>query len=442
MKLRVTLFVLALLALVAVLPVLAQDAPTDSNNTVSYQGFSLSYPSELGTSVLASQIPGDSTDLQVPGGPRPPQIFFSIFDELPEFGPELGPNVIRIFNTTDIQQYELVNAELADLQNLLATDVDLVEYTQLDAEGLPTELPYLPSVNAAQTITGLPKYVEGNGMRGIAYLAAYRQDVYPFLSDSFVYVFSGVSDDGQYAVSASFNVATRLFDTEVPEDFDYEAFSADYVNYLNETRATLNSASPSDFSPSLDVLDQVIASITLSSDGVAVSPAATDDIAGEAQAAPDTTAEPTPIQDATFGGLGGTDWTLTGFGDPAAQTARLPETNVFVTFSERGVTGNAGCNTFGGDFNYTNDGSITVGNLITTRMACEEAVMQQETAFLNALQSVNRFAVDDRGQLILFYTENEVERQLTFTSPEAQTATQEVTPEVTPDVTTEVTPSA
>jgi heat shock protein HslJ len=447
LKRRFPALVLAILALIIAVPVLAQDASTDDmtgTNTISYGGFSFSYPMELGSSVLISQIPGDAADLEVPGGPRPPQVVFSIFNELPEGGVEFGPNVIRVFNTRDVQQYELANAELADLQNLLATDVDLVEYTQVNADGITQELPYINPIAGAQTVIGLPKYVQGNGLRGIAYVTAYRLDVYPFLADSFVYVFQGVSDDGQYAVSASFNVTTDLFEAEVPEDFDYDAFSADYTNYLTTSRETLNAAAPTSFTPSLDTLDQVIGSITLSGDGIVVDAGgATPDIEGDAQVAPGATAEPTEIVDATFGGLGATQWTLTGFGDPAAQTARLPETSVIVTFSEQGVTGNAGCNTFGGEFNYTNDGSLTVGNLITTRLACEEAIMQQENAFLSALQRATRFAVDDRGQLLVFYTEEDgVERQLTFTSPEAQAATLEVTPEATLEITPEVTPAA
>lgn len=444
---RFPAFVLAVFALIIAVPVLAQDAPADDTgetgtNSVSFGGFSFNYPAELGSTVQVSELPGDTPDLEVPEGPRPPQVFFSIYDDVPEFGADYGPNVLHFYNTTDIQPYERANTELADLQNLLATDVDLVEYTQINAEGISPELPYVPGVNASQAIHGLPKYLEGNGFRGIAYLTVYRQDVSPFLADQFVYLFQGISDDGQYVISASFNVSTDLFEAETAADFDYEAFSADYIPYLNESQATLNSASSSNFTPSLDALDAVITSIALS--GVA-------DTTGEAvgtaeagaQAVPGATAEPTNIVDAGFGGLASTaEWTLTGFGDPAAPTPRVPESNVAVSFSERGVTGNAGCNTFGGEFNYTNDGGLTITNVITTRMACEEPIMQQETAFLTALQSVNRFAVDDRGQLILFYNENEVERQLTFTSPEALSATGEVTPEVTPEPTQEITPVA
>ena len=59
------------------------------------------------------------------------------------------------------------------------------------------------------------------------------------------------------------------------------------------------------------------------------------------------------------------------------------------------VGGSSGCNTFQGT--YTQNGNLVrIGPLATTRMACPENVMAQETAFLAALQGVGR--IDPRGQ--------------------------------------------
>ncbi len=425
MKLRLILPILALLVLAFALPVMAQDAAHETH-TVTFDGFSFSYPHELGSLTLISEEAGEDPSLEVPGGPLPPQTAFSIFDEIPEGGLEFAPHTIRVFNTTDLQQYEMSNFELANLQTLLATDVDLVEYTQISADGMVQKLPYLNPIAAAQTVVGMPKYIEGSGLRGVAYVTAYRQDVYPFLADSFVYTFSGVSDDGQRAVSASFTVTTDLFEAEVADDFDYNAFSEQYIEYLNESRDALNNASADNFSPSLDTLDEIIASFSFTgaADG-------TDDgntTSGGAQTVPDV--EPTAITDETFGGLGAATWSLIEFGDPNAPRARLPETNVTVTFSERGVGGNAGCNTFNGEFSYANSTTISIANIISTRMACDGPVQEQENAFLAALENVNGYAVDERGSLTLFYTEGEsdVQQQLTFRSAEALAATEEAAP--------------
>jgi heat shock protein HslJ len=63
----------------------------------------------------------------------------------------------------------------------------------------------------------------------------------------------------------------------------------------------------------------------------------------------------------------------------------LNDTTVTAIFGADGkLTGNDGCNSYNGT--YTIDGDkITIGPLATTRMACEQAVMDQETAYLNAL---------------------------------------------------------
>lgn len=442
MKLRLILPVLTLLVLAFALPVMAQDT-ADETHDIAYNGFSFSAPHELGSVTLIREMEGDPIDAEVPGGALPPQVVISLFPELPEAGMDFAPHNVRVFNTADLQQYELANIELADLQTLLATDVDLVQYAQISADGMVQELPYLNPIAAAQTIIGRPKYIDGNGLRGIAYVTAFRQDVYPFLADSFVYTFNGVSDDGQRAVNASFTLTTDLFEAEVPEDFDYEAFSGEYIPYLNETRDALNSASPANFTPNLDTLDQVIASFSFT--GAVDGGGSGNTTDGGAQTAPEAV-EPTPIVDATFGGLGNTTWTLAEFGDPNALAPRLPESEVTITFSERGVTGNAGCNTFGGEFSYADSTTISISNIIATRMACDGPIQEQENAFLAALQNVTGYAVDERGSLTLFYTENEVQKQLNFRSAEALAATEEAaqpTPEVTPaEATPEVTPEA
>ena len=60
--------------------------------------------------------------------------------------------------------------------------------------------------------------------------------------------------------------------------------------------------------------------------------------------------------------------------------------------------GSSGCNTYDGP--YTTNGNIAaIGPLATTRMACAEDVMAQETAFLAALQGVGR--IERRAQSIL-----------------------------------------
>ena len=65
--------------------------------------------------------------------------------------------------------------------------------------------------------------------------------------------------------------------------------------------------------------------------------------------------------------------------------AVLPDTELEVVFGIGSVGGFAGCNTFAGTYG-TNGNVVRIGELATTRQACPDAVMAQETAFLAALQ--------------------------------------------------------
>jgi heat shock protein HslJ len=82
------------------------------------------------------------------------------------------------------------------------------------------------------------------------------------------------------------------------------------------------------------------------------------------------------------------EWNVTGYNTGTqAVTSPIAGTTLTATFTPDGqVAGNAGCNTYTGP--YKLDGtSLTVGPLATTMMACDQPVMDQETAFLTALQT-------------------------------------------------------
>lgn len=81
--------------------------------------------------------------------------------------------------------------------------------------------------------------------------------------------------------------------------------------------------------------------------------------------------------------LDGTSWVLPG---------SLPDTRLTVEFGNGTISGSSGCNTFTGSYS-TSGNSISVGQLITTQMACEEDVMQQEQEYLAALSSAQSYTI-------------------------------------------------
>jgi putative lipoprotein len=106
--------------------------------------------------------------------------------------------------------------------------------------------------------------------------------------------------------------------------------------------------------------------------------------------------------------LWGTSWLLediggTGVIDGAQATLEFPEVGK--------VAGRGSCNRFFGSVEVTGQ-SIVFGQLGSTRMACPEAVMNQEAKYLKALQDAERYGFD--GAFLLIHTRG-MEQPLRFT---------------------------
>ena len=80
-------------------------------------------------------------------------------------------------------------------------------------------------------------------------------------------------------------------------------------------------------------------------------------------------------------------WSVTGYNNgKGAVTTPKAGTTLTAMFTLDQISGSSGCNTYNGG--YTIDGTtIKIGPLAATRMACAQDVMDQETAFLTALQA-------------------------------------------------------
>ncbi len=92
-------------------------------------------------------------------------------------------------------------------------------------------------------------------------------------------------------------------------------------------------------------------------------------------------------------------WSVTDYQTaPGSVHAVMADTKLTVTFGLTSVGGFAGCNSFDGTYG-TNGNVVRVGRLATTLLACDEAVMAQETAFLDALQGLS--IIEYRGSTVL-----------------------------------------
>lgn len=103
-----------------------------------------------------------------------------------------------------------------------------------------------------------------------------------------------------------------------------------------------------------------------------------------------------PLEETMTTELAGTRWAMLTYANRDGEsTDALPGREVTAEFGPDGrVTGNAGCNNYFAG--YTVDGNnLTISQAGSTMMACEPPeVMEQEAAFLAALESAATFSVD------------------------------------------------
>jgi putative lipoprotein len=116
--------------------------------------------------------------------------------------------------------------------------------------------------------------------------------------------------------------------------------------------------------------------------------------------------------------LNGTSWTLAELaeGQPA-----LEEPPITITFEDGSLAGSGGCNSYRADFTLGEDNPfiITIGPIIATRMSCPEPIMEQEAAYLAALEEASLWGYDTGKLAIAYVEEGELPERLLFTVADA-----------------------
>jgi heat shock protein HslJ len=119
------------------------------------------------------------------------------------------------------------------------------------------------------------------------------------------------------------------------------------------------------------------------------------------------TAQPAPTQTVPFS-FSGSDWRL----EDLTGNGVLDNIQATLSFPEAGrVAGNGSCNRFFGSAQISRD-AIKLGPLASSRMACPEAVMNQETKYFSALDAAER--IEWKEPYLLIYCKG-FEKPLRFT---------------------------
>ena len=87
-------------------------------------------------------------------------------------------------------------------------------------------------------------------------------------------------------------------------------------------------------------------------------------------------------------------WTLTAYGPEGATIPVAADSQASIVFNEDGtITGNSGCNGFGGEYSVDGD-QVTFSGLVSTLMACADPLMSQEGAVFQVLNGTASYEID------------------------------------------------
>ena len=272
MKRRFTFLLLALSALFTI-PALAQNS-SSSRATISYAGITFSYDPSLGAVLPQTVAEVPSSADMMPGTYWPAHVAFTFINSKEgdtmlnaDYYPQL-----TIYKTDDIAAYnnEFYTKALQDLNGLIEAGGagDFSQYEQVPADGSMLSLPHLPPIPAGQVIRAQDEYLPVTDGIGVRYLTSYASDVSPLTDDRIIYTYQGATsqfkgDKPGYYIAFSYPIKTSVVPTEIPSDFDYNAFSQNYVNEMNAAIQKINAADPNSFSPTLSSLDELVKSIKI-----------------------------------------------------------------------------------------------------------------------------------------------------------------------------------
>jgi heat shock protein HslJ len=85
-------------------------------------------------------------------------------------------------------------------------------------------------------------------------------------------------------------------------------------------------------------------------------------------------------------------WRLVSYGPSSGQVAAVPDVETSIEFKDGQMSGNVGCNGFGGEYSVEGN-TIKFGPVVSTMMYCEE-IAEQESGALAVFQETAGFVLD------------------------------------------------
>lgn len=216
---------------------------------VEYGRFAYNVPYVLASDFTYAVIPGAANNPGTPLGDEHPSYVHFTFPTYTLKGSY--PAALDFYLIEDDPGLFGFDGVVINLQTLLRDKPDLT--TQ-------TELPFPPLFTVKQGIQAKAQYMDFPSGTGVRYLTIYVQQDKPPIEGSVFYTFQGITTDERYLVSAIFPVDTALLQTEI-QNFEINNFNTSSEGFYTDLERLLNEGG--DVTPSLQVLDEMIQSITV-----------------------------------------------------------------------------------------------------------------------------------------------------------------------------------
>lgn len=232
------------------------EAPTAMPMTVgaaTYNGISFNYDV-----AVAQQVTATTAAAQNPGQDAPYWAVVSAYDEFNL----VGYPTKNTYHKPRIEVYPV--EEFAAMNQAAKEQIDQLKLLLGDAPGSPERIPLIPIFNAAQVFRSQVKYLNFQSGQGIRFITQYDQAIMPINNLEVFYTFQGLTSDGRYYIAAILPVSTAaLPDTDqlTQEQMQTLGTGEAFAAYLTQIVQTLNGLPAADFTPNLDQLDAMIASL-------------------------------------------------------------------------------------------------------------------------------------------------------------------------------------
>jgi hypothetical protein len=222
-------------------------AAIPGGNEVLFEGIHFYYDATMATSVEASIVP--STEDIV--GVIPEHIEF-VFGSYAWTGSMHTPTIYIYPVDAYRSANEYVNENIDGLKTLLD-----------QRPAAPDTIPFLPMWNAGQMFNSNVEYLDFENGSGVRFLTQYGQAIYPINNNGLFYTFQGLTNDGAWYVAMVLPVANPLLspDGNEPPGGDWETFDANFEAHLAEVKTLLQSQPNPNFTPNLNLLDDMVRSM-------------------------------------------------------------------------------------------------------------------------------------------------------------------------------------